>query len=594
MKCLEYPFDSNYILKNKKQIRRELLEKDNFISKKIAILGGSTTSEIKNVLELFLLNYGIKAEFYESEYNKFYEDAVFGNEELDNFNPDIIYIHTTNKNIMNYPNINDSSEDIDDKLENEYNKFNDVWNKLNERFNAIIIQNNFELPFFRLLGNKSVSDIHGRINFINRLNQKFYDYTNQNKNFFINDINYISSCYGLDKWSNQFFYHMYKYAFDYEAIPYLSFNIANIIKSIYGKNKKSIVLDLDNTIWGGVIGDDGVENLKIGNEFPIGRTFLEFQEYIKSLKELGIVLNVNSKNELDTALNGLNSSYNLLKPDDFVSIKANWNPKNINIKEIAEELNLGEDSFVFIDDNPAERKIVLDYNENISVPEIDLPENYIRIIDHNGYFEVTNLTDEDIKRSELYKENAIRNQYKNSFDDYNKYLESLKMIAEIKRFNPLYFDRIEQLTNKSNQFNLTTARYSRADIEKIANDENSIALYGTLKDIFGDNGLVTVVVGNIKNDIELHINLWLMSCRVLKRNMEYAMLDVLVNKAKQKGIKTIYGYYYPTKKNKMVSNFYLEQGFSLISSDEEENKIYKLDLEDYKIKNDIVEVIKDE
>ena len=185
-------------------------------------------------------------------------------------------------------------------------------------------------------------------------------------------------------------------------------------------------------------------------------------------------------------------------------------------------------------------------------------------------------------------------QYKNNFEDYNEYLKSLNMKAEIKKFNPLYFDRIEQLTNKSNQFNLTTIRYSCADIEKISNDENNITLYGTLKDVFGDNGLVTIVVGKIKNNIELHIDLWLMSCRVLKRNMECAMLDVLVNKAKEKGIKTIYGYYYPTKKNKMVSNFYLEQGFFLVSSDEEGNKIYELNLENYKIKNNIIEVIEDE
>lgn len=590
MKCLEYPFDSNYILKNKKQIKRELLENGNFIEKKIAILGGSTTSEIKNILELFLLNYGIKAIFYESEYNKFYEDAIFGNNELDNFNPDIIYIHTTNRNIFNYPKIQDSIEEVNNKLNEEYKKYESIWLKLESKFNAVIIQNNFELPFYRLMGNKCASDIHGRINFITRLNQMFYNYANLNKNFFINDINYISACYGLDKWANQFYYHMYKYAMELPAIPYLSFNIANIIKSIYGKNKKAIVLDLDNTIWGGIIGDDGVENLKIGSEFPIGRTFLEFQEYIKMQRELGIVLNVNSKNEYDIAISGLNNSDNLLKPDDFVSIKANWQPKNMNIKEIAEELNINEDSLIFIDDNPVERKIVQDYNKNISVPEIDVPENYIRIIDHNSFFEITTLTEEDIKKSELYKENAIRHQYMNKFEDYDEYLQSLKMKAEVAVFNSLYLDRIQQLINKTNQFNLTTRRYSLSDINEVCKDENNITLYGKLEDIFGDNGLVTVVIGKVKNNIELHIDLWLMSCRVLKRNMEHVMLDALVEIARKRNIKYIYGYYFPSKKNKMVSDFYLDQGFEEISCDELGNKIYKLDIVRYEKKNNVIEV----
>ncbi len=386
MRELEYPFDANYLLKNRRKIKKELLLSPNLIEKNIAILGGSTTSEIKNMLEIFLLNYGIKPNFYESEYNKFYEDAVFGNEEFDSFKPDIIYIHTTNRNIMDYPTMYDTEEIIKNKLESEYAKFEKIWDKLYEKFNAVIIQNNFEYPFYRLLGNKDAVDIHGKINFITKLNQMFYDYANKTSNFYINDINYISSLYGLDKWANQFYWHMYKYALEVPAIPYLSFNIANIIKSIYGKNKKALVLDLDNTLWGGIVGDDGVENLAIGQEVPSGQVFSEFQNYIKEQKSIGVILNINSKNEYENAIAGLNHPEGTLKPDDFIIIKANWNPKNMNIKDIAEELNLGADSFVFVDDNPAERQICRDYVEGISAPEIDLPENYIRIIDHNRIF----------------------------------------------------------------------------------------------------------------------------------------------------------------------------------------------------------------
>ena len=592
MKELEYPFDVEYLIKNKRKIKKQLLLiKDHFLEKRIAILGGSTTSEVKNMLELFLLNEGIQPIFYESEYNQFYEDAMFGNSELDAFQPDIIYIHTSNRNIINYPTMYDDAKAIDTLLEQEYKKFETIWDKLYEKFNATIIQNNFEYPYYRLLGNKDASDIHGKVNFITHLNQKFYDYANTHKNFFINDINYVSSCYGLDKWSNQFYWHMYKYAMEVPAIPYLASNLAHIIKSIYGKNKKALVLDLDNTLWGGVIGDDGVENIDIGPEVPSGQVYFEFQKYLKEQKSLGVILNVNSKNDYENAIAGLNHPAGVLKPEDFIIIKANWNPKNLNIKDMAEELNLGADSFVFVDDNPAERQIVSSYVEGIATPEIDVPENYIPIIDRNGYFEVTNFSEEDLKKSELYKDNAKRSQMMATFDNYDDYLRSLKMKAEITSFKPIYLERISQLSNKSNQFNLTTKRYSLSDIEAVNDDDNYIKIYGKLEDMFGDNGVISVVIGHIQNKKELHIDLWIMSCRVLKRNMEFAMMDKLVEKAKARGIKTIYGYYYPTVKNKMVKDFYDLQGFELVSCDGEGNKKYQFNIpKGYVNKNNVIEV----
>lgn len=591
MKELEYPFDSDYILKKKKSLKQKLLETScGFIEKNIAILGGSTTNDIKLVLELFLLNNGIRPKFYESEYNQFWQDAMFENKELEEFKPDIIFIHTTNRNITNYPTIGDNCEKIEESLNKEFEKFKNMWVSLFKRYNCPIIQNNFEYPFYRILGNKDATANYGKTNFITRLNLRFAEFAETNANFYINDINYQSAMYGLEKWSDQFYWYMYKYALAVPAIPYLAFNVANIIKAIYGKNKKGLVLDLDNTLWGGIVGDDGVENIIVGQETSEGQAYSEFQDYLKQLKNIGVILNINSKNDEKNAIDGLKHPDGILRPEDFIIIKANWQPKSKNMLEIAQELNVGVDSLVFVDDNPAERAIINQQISNVSTPVIEKPEKYIETIDRAGYFEVINLSKDDFKKSEMYKENMERNKVMASFDNYDDYLKSLEMHAKIEGFIPLYMARIAQLTNKSNQFNLTTKRYNQTEIEEIANDKEYITLYGKLSDIFGDNGVVSVVIGH-KLGKTLEIDLWIMSCRVLKRDMEFAMMDMLVNKSKEAGIEMIKGFYYPTMKNGMVKNFYEEQGFTKINEDEQGNTIWKLDLKkEYKNKNKFIKV----
>lgn len=593
MKELQYPFDSEYILKKSKYIKKQLIN-DNMVrvKKKIAILGGSTTHDIIRILELFLLNQGIEPTFYESEYGQYWQDAIFGNEMLDAFHPDLIYVHTSLRNIIKFPTIQDDECSIETMLSEEENKYINMWESLQRKFNCSIIQNNFEYPFYRFMGNKDACDIHGRVNYVSRLNERFYRYIQSHNNIYLNDINYLSACYGLDQWSDPFYYHMYKYTLCIQAIPVLSFNICNIIKSIFGKNKKGLVLDLDNTLWGGVIGDDGIEGIEIGQETSMGQVFQEFQMYIKQLKDYGILLNVDSKNDIENAKAGLNHPDSILKPEDFLIIKANWEPKSQNIKSIAEELNIGKDSLVFVDDNPAERQIVECQVPEVAVPRMGTPEQYIRILDHSGYFEMTNFSEDDTKRNQMYLDNAKRSMEQEHFADYQDYLQSLEMSATIRSFDEIHMARIAQLTNKSNQFNLTTLRCTQGDITAMANSDAFITLYGRLSDKFGDNGLVTVVVGE-KIESSLHIRLWLMSCRVLKRDMEYAMMDCLVEKCAKEGIFNIIGYYYKTAKNGMVKDFYGTQGFTQISETENES-IWELNhLEEYKNKNHVIIVNKE-
>ena len=544
MKELEYPFVPEELIKQKKSLKRKLLENAGtaLIEKRIAILGGQTTQDIKLMLELFLLNYGIRPTFYESEYNQYYEDGMFPNPELEAFRPDLIYVCTCIRNIAVFPTLSDTREQVEEKKETLAGRFRGLWDHLADTYHCPIIQNNFEFPFFRLLGNKDASDYHGRVNFVTALNCAFYEYAQIHENFHICDVNYISASYGLDRWAAPYYWHMYKYAVAVPAIPYLSFNVANIIKSIYGKNKKAFNLDLDNTLWGGIVGDDGAENLEIGQETSLAQTYSEFQSYLKLHTQLGILLTVNSKNDEANALAGLARPDSVLHKDDFVSIRANWEPKSINLSETAAALNLLPESFVFVDDNPAERAIIEAQVPGAAVPVMDSVEKYIQAIDKSGFFEVTSLSQDDLKRTEMYRENARRSQLQASFTDYGEYLRSLEMKAEIQGFIPMYMSRIAQLSNKSNQFNLTTRRYSQADIEALAQDPEHVTLYGKLCDKFGDNGVVSVVVGRIDGEArdELHMELWLMSCSPLSpRSAKWAsaMADELPRAQAEYGIR---------------------------------------------------------
>lgn len=585
-----YPYDNDLLLRKQKSIKRELLAREDvsYTPSLIAILGGSTVDDIKNVLELFLLESGIKPTFYQSEYNKFYEDAVFGNADLDEFKPEIVIVFTGAVNITDWPNVVDSQATVQEKLAAEYGRFTAVWDALKKRYNPIIIQNNFDLPYESDTG--SLSAVTGRNHFVAALNAMLAEYARNHEGFYLHDLNALAARIGLRKWHNPSQYAAYKFDMDYDVMPEVSLGLAKIIRAVLGKSKKCLVLDLDNTLWGGVIGDDGSENIKIGHETPAAEAFTAWQEYVLRLKERGVILAVCSKNEEEIAKSGFAHPDSVLKLSDLAAFKANWLPKNENIAAIAKEINIGTDSLVFIDDNPAERQIVRDTMPEVAVPEVDGSDvfSYIRAIEEAGYFETVSVSQDDIKRNESYQANMVRQELSANAASYDDFLKSLNMMAEIAEFQPVYFDRIAQLTGKTNQFNLTTRRYTRAEIESMANDPCYITLYGRLTDKFGDNGLISVIIGK-KQQNELHVLLWLMSCRVLKRGMEENMLDVLAAKAKAAGCAKLIGYYYPTKKNKMVAGMYKSFGFSSVGTDSD-GTVWELSLDNYEAQGKYIKI----
>ncbi|MGZ3658919.1 MAG: HAD-IIIC family phosphatase [Bdellovibrionota bacterium] len=558
---LKFPFNAEEILRKRKAIKRELSAQHSLFEKRIAILGGSTTADFKDCLELFLLHEGIKPVFYESEFNKFYEDGAFSNPALDSFKPELVFVFTSSENVSRWPGVKHSPQESEVLMREEVARLRAVWDGLASRFSCPIVQNNFDPPSIRLLGNADFSTHYGRVRFVNRVNEALIAEAQSHGGVYLHDLNYQASRFGLDRWADRAAWHRYKLAFAAEAMPAVALSAANMVKAIFGKSKKCLVLDLDNTLWGGVIGDDGIQGIRVGHETPEAEAHTELQRYAKGLSERGVLLAVCSKNDRANALAGLAHPESTLRESDFAAIEANWEPKPRNIEAIARALNIGIDSLVFLDDNPAERHLVASQLPAVSVPDVgENVERYATQLEQAGYFESLALSEEDLARSRQYQENSQRDHFQAKFSSYDDYLASLEMKAQIAPFSPLYLDRIFQLTNKTNQFNLNTRRYSREEMEALLGDPAQITLYGRLADKFGDNGLISLVHAEIRGD-HAEIKLWLMSCRVLKRGMEQAMMDSLVAECRRRGVKRIEGTYVKSAKNGMVEGLLGELGF---------------------------------
>jgi FkbH-like protein len=577
----------------RKSLRRSLSAVEGLREIRIAVLGGSTTNEIVNILELILLFNGFRPTFHESEYGRFYEEAVIDPQSLISFRPDIVYIHTSCRNIKGPPPFSCTEADLPGYVNAELAFYRQIWDALETNLSCQVIQNNFELPPYAMLGNLDAVSPGGLSRFLTQLNIAFAQDIASRPRVLLQDVQGISARFGLKQWFDWDRYFSYKLLLTPEANLELARSLSALVKALYGKSRKALILDLDNTLWGGVIGDDGIEQIDIGRETAVGEAYTAFQEYCLSLRNRGVLLAVCSKNNDDIARSGFGHPSSILNVEHISCFKANWNPKHNNVLAIATELNLGLDSFVFVDDSPAERDIVAAQLPAVAVPEVgDQVTRYPAIIDEGRYFEPVALSREDLQRAALYADNARRATLQTAFANYGEYLDSLEMTAEIDCFKPIYLERIAQLTNKTNQFNLTTRRYTLGELQSLSNAPNYLGLYGRLIDRFGDNGLISVVLGRRQHET-LHMDLWLMSCRVLKRDMELAMLDVLVDRALAGGISTIYGYFLPTKKNAMVADFYPGLGFLPSASQSDlpaGSTVWKLYLPNYVKRNKHIKI----
>jgi FkbH-like protein len=397
---------------------------------------------------------------------------------------------------------------------------------------------------------------------LRKLNFELMTLAAQHSNLYLCDLSSIQNQIGKSNFFQSSIYVNTEMVLSLDALPIVASRTLDIIASLHGKFKKCVILDLDNTTWGGIIGDDGIENIQIGT-LGIGKAFSEFQYWIKKLKNRGIIVAVCSKNTESVAKEPFEKHPDMvLRLEDISVFVANWENKADNIRHIQSILNIGFDSMVFLDDNPFERNLVRENLPEITVPELpEDPAEYLEYLYPLNLFETVSFSEEDSERTKMYQIEAQRAKVQQKFTNEEDFLQSLNMVSLVEPFNKFNQPRVAQLSQRSNQFNLRTIRYSDADIEKIGASENHFTFTFTLEDKFGDNGLICVIILKKENEQTAFIDTWFMSCRVLKRSMEHFVLNTIVAFCNQKGFETLKGEYIPTAKNEMVANHYNQLGF---------------------------------
>lgn len=395
------------------------------------------------------------------------------------------------------------------------------------------------------------------------------------------DVAGLAAMAGLANWHSPEQWNLAKLPFASVYLPLYAEHVARTIAALRGKSRRCLVLDLDNTIWGGVIGDDGLAGIQLAQGDATGEAHLELQRYAVALRERGVVLAVASKNEDQTARLPFREHPEMLLKEHHIAVfQANWDDKATNIKAIAGELALGLESLVFVDDNPVERALVRRFLPEVAVPELPAdPALYVRTISAGGYFESVAFSNEDRQRADFYKDNARRVKLQNQFADLDSYLVSLKMVITFQPFDDTGRARITQLINKSNQFNLTTRRYTEAEVTAIQRDAAAFTLQVRLSDVFGDNGMISVIICRDAGQDAWEIDTWLMSCRVLGRRVENAVLQEILAAAERAGVRTLIGKYIRTERNQLVEHHYKKLGFTQTGGEPEGTTAWELNVQ---------------
>lgn len=540
----------------RKNSKREITEMKEY---RLAILGNVSTQHLSTAIQGYGRYEAIGLRVYDADYDQIDLQLLDENSEAYQFCPDTFFLFIASEKLYEEFVSETVKENFAEKIFSRICKW---WRQIELVSGKSIIQNTIMESDDKVYGSFGCKLEQSFVFQTRKLNYLIQSEALKRKNVFLADFWGMQMYLGRNFVFDSKMYHLGKLVISAEYLPIFAKIVTDIIKSIIGRNIKCIVLDLDNTLWGGIVSETGVEKIEIG-ALGKGHAFTDFQIWLKELKKRGILLAVCSKNDENVAKAPfLEHPEMVLKLDDFVFFIANWNDKVSNIQQIQKALNIGIDSFVFIDDNPFERELVRTMLPGVIVPELpEDPAEYVEYLKEMNLFETTAYSNEDAARTKQYQTEEKRKNLRDSVKTYDEYLKSLEMIAEMKPFDEFQVPRISQLTNRSNQFNLRTIRYSEKEIQDIIADPSRIGLYVTLKDKFGDYGLIGVLILNRKDERTLFIDTWLMSCRVLKRGVEEYIINKLVQLAKDAGVSDLMGEYVKTPKNSMVKDVYENFGF---------------------------------
>lgn len=549
-------------MKQFNQLKKNLkLDFTELKSVKVALLGDTATQLLNQTLKAVGYDYRINLEIFEADFNQIERQVLDPSSELFDYKPEIIIIFNSTHKLLS--KFNKYALDEAHNLANDRLDFiSDLILSIKQNSHAKIIYFNYPEINDSLFGNFSNKIEFSFLYQVRKLNFELMNLAIQNPNFFVCDMATIQNQLSKAVMFDSSIYISTDMTLSLDALPLVGYRTLDMIAAIHGKLVKCVILDLDNTTWGGIIGDDGLENIQIGT-LGIGKAFTEFQLWVKKLKERGIILAICSKNTEAIAKEPFELHPEMvLRLDDIAVFVANWENKVNNILHIQSILNIGFDSMVFLDDNPFERNIVRENIKDIIVPELpEDPADYLEYLYTLNLFETVSFTALDADRTKQYQIEAKRVEVKKSFTNENDYLESLHMASLVESFNKFNTPRVSQLSQRSNQFNLRTVRYAESDIELLAQTEKKHTFAFTLEDTYGDNGLIAMLILEELASDKLFIESWLMSCRVLKRGMEHFVLNTIIEKAQSLGITTIVGEYIATPKNEMVKDHYKNLGF---------------------------------
>jgi FkbH-like protein len=544
------------------------LKKDTSSFKKleIAILGDSSTQFLTQAIKGYGIEHNLNLSIYEAPYNQLERQLSNKASDLYTHRPTFIYLFLSpQKIIASFYSLSKSEQA---SFAGEYiSRLEQHINIAISELSANFIITNIPEINDQVFGNYGNKNPNSFIYQIRKLNYELMRMCSRSDNLFINDVASLSNRYGYDQAFSSSLYINGDIIYHLDFLPELAKNSVDILRALSGSVIKCVVLDLDNTMWGGIIGDDGIDNIQLG-ELGIGKAFTEFQRWIKQLKNRGILLAVCSKNNDSTAREVFEKHPDMvLRLEDITIFIANWENKAANISAIRENLNIGFDSMVFIDDSAFERNLVRDLIPEIIVPELpEDPSEYLQFLQHLNLFESISYTSEDENRTQMYLDDFNRSALKKVFLDEDDYLRNLELKMNVETVNDFNLPRIVQLIQRSNQFNFRTIRYSPEEIKTISTSPNARCYSFSLEDKHGKYGLISTIILHLdKTEGTAFIDTWVMSCRVLNRGVEDFILNFMMECIEQEGINVLLGEYIPTSKNILVKDIFDQKGFNNLS-----------------------------